>query len=340
MVTQADKTKENKSKATSNNVTKDKNRTASDFQFEDNRPEAIAQRKMQEMVESSPQARQIAQLTAITKGQTMQKVEDEELMQGKFEAVQRQEEEEKLMQGKFETVQRQEEEELQMKSEPNQKKPNNTGLPDNLKTGVENLSGISLDDVKVHYNSDKPSQLQAHAFAQGTDIHMAPGQEKHLPHEAWHVVQQKQGRVKPTMQLKGKVNVNDDPRLEKEADVMGEQAFQFVGNRPETVSEANNKTDDTIQRVYGYRIKKDDKKWLDDKKMGPGPKEIVKDEEKAPPIKKWHLESEAVVTQYLIHIKNKKESWVVNPTEEQQRQIEKFKLAGKKLDIRPRSLWK
>ena len=72
-----------------------------------------------------------------------------------------------------------------------QKKANNTGLPDHLKGGIENLSGISLDDVKVHRNSDKPSQLQAHAYAQGTDIHLGPGQEKHLPHEAWHVVQQR-----------------------------------------------------------------------------------------------------------------------------------------------------
>jgi hypothetical protein len=32
------------------------------------------------------------------------------------------------------------------------------GLPDNLKQGVESLSGISMDDVKVHYNSDKPAQ--------------------------------------------------------------------------------------------------------------------------------------------------------------------------------------
>ncbi|WP_218043744.1 eCIS core domain-containing protein [Flavobacterium gawalongense] len=70
-----------------------------------------------------------------------------------------------------------------------QKKENNTGLPDNLKAGIENLSDYSMNDVKVHYNSDKPDQLQAHAYAQGTDIHVAPGQEKHLPHEAWHVVQ-------------------------------------------------------------------------------------------------------------------------------------------------------
>jgi hypothetical protein len=108
-----------------------------------------------------------------------------------------------------------------------QKKENNTGLPDNLKTGMENLSGISLDDVQVHRNSNKPAQLQAHAYAQGTDIHLGPGQEKHLPHELGHVVQQKEGRVKPTMQMKGKVNVNDDAGLEKEADMMGDTALNF-----------------------------------------------------------------------------------------------------------------
>jgi hypothetical protein len=103
--------------------------------------------------------------------------------------------------------------------------PNNTGLPDNLKSGIENLSGYSMDDVRVHYNSPKPAQLQALAYTQGTDIHVAPGQEKHLPHEAWHVVQQKQGRVHPTMQLQG-VNVNDNEGLEHEADVMGGEAMQ------------------------------------------------------------------------------------------------------------------
>ncbi len=108
-----------------------------------------------------------------------------------------------------------------------QKKPNNTGLPDNLKSGVENLSGISMDDVKVHYNSSKPSQLQALAYAQGTDIHVAPGQEQHLPHEAWHVVQQKQGRVQPTMQMQQGVAVNDDKGLESEADMMGGKAVQM-----------------------------------------------------------------------------------------------------------------
>ncbi len=78
---------------------------------------------------------------------------------------------------------------------------NTNGLPAQLKSGAEKLSGESLDDVNVHYNSDKPAQFQALAYAQGNNIHIAPGQEKHLPHETWHVVQQKQGRVNPTTQL-------------------------------------------------------------------------------------------------------------------------------------------
>ncbi|WP_424103109.1 DUF4157 domain-containing protein [Moorena producens] len=106
-------------------------------------------------------------------------------------------------------------------------KQNNTGeLPDNLKAGVENLSGMSMDDVRVHYNSSKPAQLNALAYTQGTDIHVGPGQERHLPHEAWHVVQQKQGRVQPTMQLQG-MAVNDNSALEREADIRGKQASLF-----------------------------------------------------------------------------------------------------------------
>jgi hypothetical protein len=164
--------------------------------------------------------------------------EDEEPLQGKFksgnQSVAQLEEDEEPLQGKFESGER--------KSSPNwafQLKSNNgnsdnlqksaptankTGLPDSLKSGIEQLSGIGMDDVKVKYNSDKPAQLHAHAFAQGNNIHVSPGQEKHLPHEAWHVVQQKQGRVQPTKQLKGTVPVNDDNGLENEADIMGAKA--------------------------------------------------------------------------------------------------------------------
>ena len=107
-------------------------------------------------------------------------------------------------------------------------KPNNTGLPDHLKSGIESLSGMSMDHVKVHYNSPQPAQLNAYAYAQGSEIHVAPGQEQHLPHEAWHVVQQAQGRVQPTMQMKDGVPVNNDTGLEREADVMGARAVTEV----------------------------------------------------------------------------------------------------------------
>jgi hypothetical protein len=128
--------------------------------------------------------------------------------------------------------------------------PNKTGLPDQLKTGVENLSGYSMDDVRVHRNSPKPAQLQAHAYAKGTDIHLAHGQEKHLPHEAWHVVQQKQGRVKPTMQMKGKVNVNDDAGLEREADVMGGKATSNANHsKTKAVTTKERQPASVVQRI-------------------------------------------------------------------------------------------
>lgn len=108
-------------------------------------------------------------------------------------------------------------------------RPNNTGMPDNLKSGIESLSGFSMDDVRVHYNSSKPATVQALAYTQGTDIHVAPGQEKCLPHEAWHVAQQMAGRVSPTTNVNG-MPVNDNAALEHEADVMGEKAVQCKTN--------------------------------------------------------------------------------------------------------------
>ena len=109
---------------------------------------------------------------------------------------------------------------------PNQTQTNKTGLPDRLKAGIERLSGMPMDDIRVHYNSPKPAQLQALAYTQGTDIHVATGQTQHLPHEAWHAVQQKQGRVKPTLQAKG-IPINDDTTLETEATIMGAKALHL-----------------------------------------------------------------------------------------------------------------
>lgn len=173
-------------------------------------------------------------------------------------------------------------------------KPNDTGLPDRLKAGTESLSGYSMDDVKVHYNSDKPAQLQAHAYAQGTDIHLAPGQEQHLPHEAWHVIQQKQGRVKPTIQLKEKANINDDVDLEKEADVMGSKALESEENiqrltagflddqsniQRKTITDMSSQV---IQRVFDREQKK---RWRNETSKLIG--EVMKDMQHLKDVKIW-----------------------------------------------------
>lgn len=94
---------------------------------------------------------------------------------------------------------------------------NHTGIPDSLKSKVEKKSGMPLDDVKVHYNSNKPAAVQAYAYTQGNQVYVAPGQAHHLSHELGHVVQQKQGRVKPTGYIGGQP-LNDSSALEREAD--------------------------------------------------------------------------------------------------------------------------
>jgi Domain of unknown function (DUF4157) len=103
---------------------------------------------------------------------------------------------------------------------------NVTGMPGGLKARLEGLSGLDLSGIRVHKDSSKPAQINALAYTQGQNIHVAPGQEKHLPHEGWHVVQQLQGRVKPTIQANG-VAINDDKKLEREAHVMGAKASEM-----------------------------------------------------------------------------------------------------------------
>lgn len=94
---------------------------------------------------------------------------------------------------------------------------NRTGIPDSIKASFERRSGLSFDDVRVHYNSPKPARLQALAYTQGTQVYIAPGQQQHLKHELGHVVQQMQGRVSQTGTVGG-MPLNDSPHLEREAD--------------------------------------------------------------------------------------------------------------------------
>lgn len=147
----------------------------------------------------------------------------------------------------FESPVMQQQRDLIQSVENSYQEPNLTGLPDQMKSNFENYSGYDLGDVRVIYNSDKPAQLQANAYAQGSEIHVGPGHEKHLGHELWHVVQQKQGRVEPTMQLKGGVNINEDHELEKEAEVLGTRAMN-TKTRQSASQTSNSISEYPIQR--------------------------------------------------------------------------------------------
>ncbi|NJN20881.1 MAG: DUF4157 domain-containing protein [Leptolyngbya sp. RL_3_1] len=129
---------------------------------------------------------------------------------------------------------------------------NRTGLPNSLKTGLEQLGAVDLSGVQVHYNSSEPAQMNALAYTQGQDIHIGPGQEQHLPHEGWHVVQQMQGRVKPTVQAK--LPINDDHRLEREADLMGAKAAALQQSVPLAApAHLNPAVADTSQAQHGAK---------------------------------------------------------------------------------------
>jgi hypothetical protein len=131
------------------------------------------------------------------------------------------------------------------------------GLPPVLRAGIESLSGMDMRDVTVHRNSSKPAQLNAHAYTQGNQIHLGPGQDRHLPHEAWHVVQQKAGRVSPTAQVAG-VAINDSSSLEREADVMGGRAAQLKStDLTEPSHSVSPASGGVVQRAVGFELEVD-----------------------------------------------------------------------------------
>ena len=119
----------------------------------DNRPQAIALKMLQEAANHWPRAKQLKAIRDMASHNLQ--MEKSHRWQSKAERYPDQ------------------------KTKLVQKMDNQTGLPDYLKSSIENLSGYSMDDVKVHYNSAKPHQFQALAYAQGTDIHLASGQERY-----------------------------------------------------------------------------------------------------------------------------------------------------------------
>jgi hypothetical protein len=109
----------------------------------------------------------------------------------------------------------------------------NDKLPENLQTKMENSFGEDFSDVTIHTDSDKATELGAKAYAQGKDLHFAPGEfqpnskegQELIGHELTHVVQQKEGTVQGG-EVHGKDMVNHDVSLEKEADDAGKLASE------------------------------------------------------------------------------------------------------------------
>ncbi|MFF2530695.1 DUF4157 domain-containing protein [Brevibacillus sp. NPDC058079] len=101
-------------------------------------------------------------------------------------------------------------------------------LPDSVQAKMEKAFHTDFSDVQIHPESSVASQIGAVAFAQGNNIHFAPGTyqpetqsgQQLLGHELTHVVQQRQGRVKANVP-DASLPINDDPSLEAEADRYG-----------------------------------------------------------------------------------------------------------------------
>lgn len=98
---------------------------------------------------------------------------------------------------------------------------NHTGIPTQLKERVEQSTGMSLNDVRVHYNSILPAKLDALAYTKGNQVEISPGQERHLPHELGHVIQQKLGVVRANAVHSSGTLMNVDETLERQADEIG-----------------------------------------------------------------------------------------------------------------------
>lgn len=103
-------------------------------------------------------------------------------------------------------------------------------LPTAARAQMEAAFGVDFSAIRIHEDG-AADDVDAHAYAQGTDIHFAPGRFDPnsseglalLGHELTHVVQQSQGRVQATLQTKS-ASINDDSALEREADALGSAA--------------------------------------------------------------------------------------------------------------------
>jgi uncharacterized protein DUF4157 len=113
-----------------------------------------------------------------------------------------------------------------------------------------------VSGVRINPRSVSAQRAGALAYTRGEEIHFAPGQfEPHtrrggelLGHELMHVVQQRQGRVRPT--AAGALNL--DPALEREADTLGARAA--AGGRVASGPASATAAGDVVQAKLGFEL--------------------------------------------------------------------------------------
>lgn len=109
----------------------------------------------------------------------------------------------------------------------------NESLPEDLQENMENSFGQDFTNVNIQKNSQEAVDLNARAFTKGDSVHFAPDEFKPnsekgknlIGHEFAHVTQQRSGVVKPTSVMGKGLILNDDKKLEREADIFGEKAI-------------------------------------------------------------------------------------------------------------------
>ncbi|MCB9234973.1 MAG: DUF4157 domain-containing protein [Bacteroidia bacterium] len=137
------------------------------------------------------------------------------------------------------------------------KESSENGLPENVQGKMENSLGSDFSNVNIHENSNSASDMGALAYTQGNDVHFAPGQFKPdtrsgqelIGHELTHVVQQREGNIKPTTEVNGQ-GVNNDKGLEAEADSMGAKAARGEATQ---MKSSGNAGAGAVQRATEYQ---------------------------------------------------------------------------------------
>lgn len=169
-----------------------------------------------------------------------------------------------------------------------------TKLTGNVLDKVNGAVGMDLKDVRVHASSEKAVDAGALAFAQGNEIHFAPGQynpdtkkgQELIAHEAAHIKQQAEGRVQADGEVAG-MSLNSQDKHEKEADAVAaaidnpakQSPLQAKKVKPASGAAQLKKKDEKEKDGAPAQLKKKDEKEKDG-----APAQLKKKDEKDEPV--------------------------------------------------------